>query len=469
MAQLSTETYWHSTEPTEVGPPLDGDASCDVCVVGAGYTGLWAAHFLKQAEPGMSVRVVEAKFVGDGASGMNAGFVQMTAGKVLRRMLWYYGAEKAGGVYRAVARSILEIGRFCRQNGIDAQYENTGILQVATDTKQLARLELQIKRAQRAGVTSFRLLDRAQAQERIGSPSVLGALKVSGALLNPYRLVRGLARVVQEQGVLLHEQTPAQTIEKVDGKWRITTPHGTITADQVVVATEAMQGAFPELYARQMPVWNYLLVTEPLTDEQLGRVAWPGREGVANSLSFSTAARLTADNRVLWAGGLWYMFGNRDTDPRHRRNDEAFDKLGESFREFFPQWRDVRFSHGNGGLISWSHSFIPQFGRTDSGMVYGHGYTGSGIAASHTGGKILRDLVLRRQTEFTELAFVTVNQPKFLPAPFGDKGGEFFIWRQRVGDQLPLLLPYRSALAPKRFFARRAASAERATSGRGGD
>ena len=399
--------------------------------------------------------MLEADVAGGGASGMNAGFVQMTAGKVLRRMLWYYGREKAGGVYKSVARSILEIGRFCRQNGIDARYESNGILQVDTDTKQLARLELQIKRAQRAGVASFQLLDKGQAQQRIGSPSVLGALKVSGALLNPYRLARGLARVIQEQGVLLHERTPAGTVEKVDGKWRIATPTGTVTANEVVLATNAMQGAFPELYPRQMPVWNYLMVTEPLTDEQLSRVPWPGREGVANSLSFSTAARLTPDNRVLWAGGLWYLFGDRDTDPRHRRNDDAYGRLAESFTQFFPDWKDVRFQYANGGLISWSHTFIPQFGRTESGMIYGHGYTGSGIAASHTGGKILRDLVLRRDTEFTNLAFVTVNQPKFLPGRLGNKGGEFFIWRQKVGDRLPLLLPYTAALAPKRFFSRR--------------
>lgn len=461
MDRLSTDTYWHETATAEPGEPLDGDVSCDVCIVGAGYTGLWAAHFLKQAEPGMSVMVVEAGAVGGGASGMNAGFVQMTAGKVLRRLLWYYGKEKAGGVYKSVARSVLEIGRFCRQNGIDAQYQNSGILQVATDTKQLARLELQIKRARKAGVASFRLLDAQEAQERIGSPTVLGALKVSGALLNPYRLVLGLARVVREQQVPIFEHTPAETVEKVDGKWRVTTPKGTIIADQVVMATNALQGQFPELHPRQMPVWNYLMVTEPLTDAQLARVAWPGGEGVANSLSFSTAARLTPDNRVLWAGGLWYMFGDRDTDARHRHNDDAYAKLEQSFRTFFPQWRDVRFSHANGGLISWSHTFIPQFGRTPSDMVYGHGYTGSGIAASHTGGKILRDLVLRRQTEFTDLAFVTVNQPKFLPGGFGNKGGEFFIWRQRIGDRLPLMLPYQAALAPKRFFARRPAAGSR--------
>jgi glycine/D-amino acid oxidase-like deaminating enzyme len=380
----------------------------------------------------------------------------MTGGKVLRRLLWYYGKAKTAGVYRSVARSIMEIGRFCRQHGIDADYRNTGILQVVTDTKQLARLELQIKRAARAGMGgAFTLLDRAAAQQRIGSPTVLGAMKVTGALVNPHRLARGLARVVRAQGVHIHEQTPVGGVERVDGRWRVTTPTGVVTCRELVMATNAWQSSFPELYLRQMPVWNHMLVTEPLSDARLAEVAWPGGEGVANSLSFATAARRTADNRVLWAGGLWYYYAGRDTNPRHVRNDEAYRRLRESFAEFFPMWRDVSFTHSNGGLISWSHTFIPQFGRTDSGLVYGHGYTGSGIAASHTGGKILRDIVLGRTTEHTELAFVTVKQPKFLPGRIGDHNTDFFIWRQKIGDRLPLMLPYRAAIAPKRFFRNR--------------
>ncbi|WP_020519541.1 NAD(P)/FAD-dependent oxidoreductase [Catelliglobosispora koreensis] len=452
------ENYWLSTEPVEPGPPLPGDVSCDVAIVGGGYTGLWAAHFLKEESPGLDVHILEADYAGAGASGMNAGFVQMTAGKVLRRMLWYYGREKAGGVYKSVARSILELGRFCKRNEIDADFQSNGIVQVATDRKQLARIQLQVARANRAGAGAFDLLDAKRAQEIIGSPSVLGAIKVSGAQVNPHRLVRGLARVVRSQGVTIHEQTPVTTIVKNGDKWEITTEHGTVTASQVVVATNAWQGTFPELYARQYPIWNYLMVSEPLTDAQLAKVRWPGREAVANSLSFSTAARLTPDNRVLWAGGLWYRFGDRETSRAHERNDEAFGLLEESFRGFFPQWGDVKFAYAHGGLISWSHTFIPQFGRTPSGMIYGHGYTGSGIAASHTGGKILRDLVLERQTEYTDLAFVTVNQPKFLPGEWGNKGADYFIWRQRVGDKLPLMLPYRAALAPGSFFKRHSRS-----------
>lgn len=463
VEETRNSVYWHDTEPVETGEPLDGDASCDICIVGGGYTGLWAAHFLAEAEPSATIRVLEAEAVGSGASGANGGFVGLTAGKVLRRLLWYYGREKAAGVYRTGARSIIEIGRFCRRNDIDADFEMNGMLQVVTDRKQLARLELQVKRSERTGLKgSFKLLGQEEAQQRIGSPLVLGALRTTGGLVNPHRLVQGLARVVRGQGVHIHERTPVAEVRKVGKRYQVTTPTGTVNAGEVVLATNAWQHSFAQTHTKVMPVWNYVLVTEPLTDAQLARVSWPGREGVSNSLSFAHAARLTADNRVVFSGGRWYYFDGRDTGRRHIRNDPAFRDLREAFARFFPQWHDVRVSHQFGGPIGWSRTFIPQFGRTPDGLVYGHGYTGNGIAPSHTGGRVLRDLVLRRDTEYTDLAFVTVNQPKFAKGATGDKGAHLFIWRQETGDRLPLLLPHAAALAPRSFFAARAARRARA-------
>ncbi|HEU4423516.1 MAG TPA: FAD-dependent oxidoreductase [Pilimelia sp.] len=457
--------YWNGTEPVAAGPPLSGDLECDICIVGGGFTGLWSAHFLKEAEPSADIHVLDAAQVGAGASGLAGGFLYLAPSKVLRRLLWYYGREKAAGVYRSVARSIVEIGRFCRQHGVDADYESTGMLQVVTSSKQLARLELQMKRADRTGLSGFKLLAGDAARERIGSPVVRAAVKTSGALVNPHRLVHGLARVVRGQGVAIHEQTAVTGISRVGDKFRVTTARGVVTAREVVVATGGWQHTFPELRQRTCPIWTYAVVTEPLSDAQLGRVAWPGREGLANISNFPIGARLTPDNRVMWTGGRWHYYAGRDTDPAHVANEQAYAALRQSFAEFFPAWRDVRFTHSYGGIIDWSRNFIPQFGRTPSGIVYAHGYTGNGLAASHTGGKIVRDLVLRRTTEFSELAFVTVHQPTFLPGTFGDMGADLFIWRQKVGDAIPLLLPHRAAISPRAFFAtaakRRAVAAAR--------
>lgn len=448
--------YWQTTAAAVPRPALDGDTRCDVCIVGAGYTGLWAACFLAEAEPSATIVVIDAGTAAGGASGTNGGFVQMNGGKVLRRMIWYYGRAKAAGAYRAVARSTLEIGRFCRQNGIDAQFESNGFLQVVTDAKQMARLALQAKRAERAGMgRAFTLYGAREARERFGSPLVRGAMRASGALVNPYRLGLGLAQVADRRGVRVLEHTPASAVTKDGTGFRVTTPHGEISAGEVVIATNAWQNSFPDLYLRQMPMWHYYLVTEPLTETQMSALAWPGREGVADARSLGNAMRLTPDNRVLFAGGPWHFRG-RDVTADPADDGTAHRALRESFDRFFPMLRDVRAEFTDGGPISWSHSFIPQFGRTDNGLVYGHGYTGSGIAASHTGGQIIRDLVLRRKTELTDLAFVTATQPKFLPGAVGIRMIDLFLWRQRVGDRLPLVLPHPAVIAPERFFAKRA-------------
>ncbi|HKS98459.1 MAG TPA: FAD-dependent oxidoreductase [Rugosimonospora sp.] len=467
MHATEQAVYWHETEPVEVGEPLPGDLSCDVCIIGGGYTGLWSAHFLKEAEPSADIHVLESDYAGSGASGLAGGFLYLAPGKVLRRLLWYYGRDKAAGVYKSTARSIVEIGRFCRQHGIDAGYEPSGMLQIVTNAKQLARLELQTVRANRTGLAgSFKLLDQAEAQQRIGSPMVRGALKTSGAVVNPHRLVRGLARVVRDQGVTIHERTAVTEVRRVGDHFQVSTARGTVTAREVVVATGAWQHMFPELHKRVMPVWSYAMVTEPLPDEQLGRVAWPGREGLADLSNFSIGARLTPDNRVVWTGGRWHYRHGRDMNPAHAGNGAAYAELRRRFAEFFPDWRDVGFTHQYAGCLDWSRNFIPQFGRTASGLVYAHGYTGNGLATSHTGGKIVRDLVLRRQTEYTEHAFVTVHQLTFMPGRTGDLAADFFVWRQEVGDKIPLLLPHRAAITPRAYFAARATRRSRATPSR---
>jgi glycine/D-amino acid oxidase-like deaminating enzyme len=454
----SNSVYWYENDPPQPGPPLDGDVHCDVCIVGAGSTGLWSAHFLAESDPAADIRVLDARHVGAGASGLAGGFLYLAPTKVLRRLLWYYGREKAAGVYKHVARSIVEIGRFCRKYHLAAEYEANGMLQVVTNAKQLARLELQVKRANRSGMGSaFTVLDGPGARELIGSPLVRGGLRTSGAQVNAYKLVRGLAEVVRGQGVKIHEQTPVTEVTRDGDRYRVVTPTGTVHAREVVLATGAWQHAFPEVRSRVMPVWNHVTVTEPLTDEQLSRVAWPGREGVADASSFSLGARLTPDNRVVWTGGRWYYYAGRDTDPAHGVNEAAYRDMRAAFDAFFPAWRDVPFSHAYSGMLDWSRNFIPQFGRTPTGLVYAHGYTGNGLATSHTGGKIVRDLVLRRQTEFSELAFVTVHQTHFFNGRLGDLGVDAFIWRQYLGDKIPLLLPHRAAIAPKAFFASTAA------------
>lgn len=390
------------------GPPLRQDVACDVAVIGAGYTGLWTAHFLKQADPGLSVHLLEMDYAGAGASGHNDGFVTPTIGHSLHGVVRRWGPERAAEAYAAVGRSIMEIGRFCDKNAVDAELERTGFHMVATSPWQVRRLEHDRALAALVGTRSLPEIARgADARDVIGSPAILAAMPSGGALINPHRLARGLARVVTEQGAVIHERTRAHQIYQDGGRYRIRTDHATVSADKVLVATDAYQHTFPMFRRASLPIWSYALVTEPLTDAQLARVHWPRREGFVESRNFIVFGRLTADNRILFGGGPAPYRPGRDMDESrwiHDRDVERF--LLDAFHRYFPVWTDVRVSHSYGGCIGVTRDLVPHVGRHRTGLYYAHGYCGNGIATTHTASKALRDLILDRDTPYARLPFV---------------------------------------------------------------
>jgi glycine/D-amino acid oxidase-like deaminating enzyme len=411
--------YWWETEPVVPGPPLEGSIACDVCIVGGGYTGMWTAHFLKEAEPALDVHVVEAQWAGAGASGHNDGYAMTVLDMSLHHLVSNHGAERGGAAHRAVVASVDELGEFCARHALDAELEPNGFVSLATNPAHCWRLERDYEAAQRIGVEAdFALLDRDAAREVVGSPIVEGALKErSGSILNPHKLARGLARVIQEEGVVVHERTPALDVEPAGGRWRVSTPGGTVSARTVVVATNAYQHSFKSFRNRVIPIWSYAMVSEPLSDEQRSRVQWPGRQGFEDKRNYITIGRPTADDRILWGGRLAPYFFANDMDLRHMRNEHVYSELRDAFERFFPVWKDLRFTHAYGGCVAITTTFVPYFGRSENGLVYGYGYNGHGVAPSHTGGKVLRDLVLERETEYTNLLFVNGRERNFPPEP----------------------------------------------------
>ncbi|MFE0132938.1 NAD(P)/FAD-dependent oxidoreductase [Streptomyces sp. NPDC059037] len=399
--------YWHETEQVTPGPPLRQDAECDVCIIGGGYTGLWTALFLQEAEPALDIRVVEAEHSGHGASGRADGFVTPTVGKDIRALVKEFGTRRTLQASQAVGRSILEIGRFTRRNKIDAEYEANDYLMVATDPGQLKRLrEDRDLAAEIAGRAQPEIMTAAQAREVIGSPAIQGALRTGGAQVNPFKLARGLARVAKERGITIHDGTPALRVEP-GVRPTVVTPGGRITADKVVVAANARQFTFRQFRGRTVPVWSYAMVSDPLTDAQLSRIDWAGREGLVEAKTMLTCARFTADNRLLWAGGTPLYFYGRDMGERRMYEPRVYRELHREFRRFFPMWHDVGFRYAYGGVIDMTRDYAPHFGSLPGGnILYGYGFCGNGIAATHTGGKVLRDLVLGKDTDWTRLLYV---------------------------------------------------------------
>ena len=413
--------YWRETEAVQPGPPLSGEVLCDVCIVGGGYTGLWTAYLLARADPGLRICMLEAQYAGAGASGHNDGFVTPTIGHSLHTVVRGFGHERAKAAYAAVGRSILELRRFCRAEEVDAELEPNGFFTVATDVGQQRWLEADVATAAEMGVT-YDLLSAAESRERIGSAEIVAALKLPGALVNPHKLVRGLLRVVRERGVDVYEGTPGVAFERVGGGHLVRTPGGRVRSQRLVLAANAYQHWLPGFRRKVKPVWSYAMVSEPLDDERLGEVHWPGREGLVEARNFILFARLTADNRVLIGGGpAPYRYGP-DMDERHSRDESVFAALRAALPRFFPAWRDLRFTHAYGGCIAITRDLVPHVGELPGGILYAYGYCGNGIAMTHTAAKALRDLTLGVEGDYTRLLFVRGRDPGFPPEPLAYAG-----------------------------------------------
>jgi glycine/D-amino acid oxidase-like deaminating enzyme len=440
---LKTAVFWRETEPVTPGPPLRAEVSCDVCVVGGGYTGLWTAYLLKQAQPTLDVHVLEAEYAGAGASGHNDGFVTPTIGHGLHNVVRRLGPARAADAYTAVGRSILDISRFCAKNKVDADLERTDLLLVATSPGQELRLRGDLDLAASLGGRNLpKILHGAEARAVIGSAAIRAAVPGGGALVNPHKLARGLARVVTEHHAVIHEQTRVRAIERGGGGYRVRTEQGTVQADAVVVATDAYQHAFPAFKQALLPVWSYAFVTEPLTSSQLDRVNWPNREGFIEARNFIRFGRLTADNRVLFGGGRApYRYG-RNMDERFIRDRHVEASLISGFRRYFPEWKDVRISHSYGGCIAMTRDLLPHVGRLRDGIYYAYGYCGNGIAMSHTASKILRDLILNRDSEYTRLPLVNRQEARFFPEPVSWLAAQTATAALAAQDRFPSAMPW---------------------------
>lgn len=398
--------FWHETEPVKRRAPLTGAVNCDVCIIGGGYTGLWSAYFLRRAEPSLNVHILEADYAGAGASGHNDGFMTKAIGGHSQQTLARrFGQQRAADAHSAVARSAVAIYRFCRYYGIDADLESTGYFAVATNARQRKRLAASVimgDRSNGSATARSHVLDGPEIRQKIGSPNIVSGCWVGGILLNPHKLVRGLARVVEEEGAVLHELSPAIEFNEGPGVVRVRTAGGCLTARHLILATDAWQGQFPQFRGKVIPAWNYALVTGPLSPRQLADIGIPGREGFIEICQPSIFGRLTADNRLLLGGGASYNFGkpitlsSGQTGPHimgagaHRVEQFLFGEL----RRYFPMLAGLPVTHFYGGAISVTAERMPAVGRISPRVTYGHGYNGNGIAVSFAIGKLICDTAL---------------------------------------------------------------------------
>jgi glycine/D-amino acid oxidase-like deaminating enzyme len=399
-------------------PSLDGQAECDLAIVGGGFTGLWSALLARQRNPGLDVMILEARRAATAASGRNGGFCDASLTHGFANGLSRFAAE-LDTLERLGVENLDAIESTIRDHEIDCNFERTGMLDVATASWQYTEL-IEVAEAMRAHGSRVDLLDREAMRAEVASPSYQGGLWLHDrtAIVNPAKLAWGLRRVCLDAGVRLHENTEVVRLNAEAERIRLTTGHGSVLARRVALATNADRPLLKRLRPYILPVYDYVLVTEPLTPAQLESIGWSHRQGIGDSANQFHYYRLTADSRILWGGyDAIYHFGNR-VDTRLEQRATTFDKLAGHFFATFPQLAGVRFTHRWGGAIDTCSRFCAFWGTSHGGRVaYSLGYTGLGVGASRFGAQVMLDLLEGRRTERTALRLVRTRPLPFPPEP----------------------------------------------------
>ena len=426
---LSDVSFWFDS----IGqlPPFE-DAplppQVDVAIVGAGYTGLWSAYYLKQRDPSLRIAVFEAERVGFGASGRNGGWCVGMAWGVEGLMQNPRTRSRGIGLARALFDTVDEVGRVCQAENIDAHYAKGGTLTVATIPYQVPLLQQHVEHMYQAGFSEadFRWLPADESRARLALTPNHGAVHFRHcAAVHPARLVVGLADVVRRQGTVIYEATPVTAIES----GRLLTQRGAVQADAIVRATEGYTDTVAGQRRRIMPLYSMVTATEPLPDDVWQQIGLKERETFGDSRRVVIYGQRTLDNRLVLGGRAGYYFGSK----RRRSipaNDPKVVRVKQLVTKLFPILEGYRITHGWGGLMGVPRHWRPcvQWSpQTRTGWA--GGYVGEGVAASNLAGRAMADLVTGRTTELTQLPWINDEARRWEPEPlrwFGAKAIESF-------------------------------------------
>ncbi|OOB89849.1 NAD(P)/FAD-dependent oxidoreductase [Rathayibacter sp. VKM Ac-2630] len=407
--------WWSSLGRPEPRPALPGPLDVDVCIVGAGYTGLWTAYYLKKAAPDLRIAVLEQRFAGFGASGRNGGWLtnEITGG--VSSYARSHGRDAVDRFQLAVNETVDEVIRVAAAEGIDADIVKGGEYQVARGPAQKRRLDATVAAARARAHTDVELLDAAEASARIAvSGTSAGMWHPHCARIHPAKLAAGLARTVEALGVVIHEDTRVDEIRP----GAAVTARGTVRADIVLRATEGFTAELAGHRREWLPMNSSLVATEPLPAAVWDELGWAGRETLGDSAHAYMYAQRTADDRIAIGGrGVPYRYGSRidvdgATDPR------TLPKLRGILERFFPVLRGVGIDHVWSGVLGVPRDWHATVGLDRAtGLGRAGGFVGTGVTATNLAGRTLRDLVLGERTALTELPWVDHRVRRWEPEP----------------------------------------------------
>ncbi|WP_431900606.1 NAD(P)/FAD-dependent oxidoreductase [Micromonospora chalcea] len=413
-------SYWLSSldEPLTPRPGLPGDTDADVAIVGAGYTGLWTAYYLAEADPTLRVVVLEREIAGYGASGRNGGWCSALFPTSLPALARRHGRDRALALQRAMHDTVGEVGRVTAAEGIDCDWRAGGTVTLARSEVQLDRARAEVDQAHAHGLTDddLTLLDAAEAAARCDAEGVRGGTYTPHcAAVHPAKLVRGLARAVERRGVRIHERTPVTALRP----GAAVTPAGVVRPPVVVRATEGYTPGLPGQRRTVAPVYSLMVATPPLPEETWARIGLAERETFSDYRHVIVYGQRTADGRLAFGGrGAPYHYASR-VRPGFDREPRVFAALRRTLGELFPVLGpDVPVTHAWGGPLGVARDWAASVGLDRrTGLAWAGGYVGDGVGTSNLAGRTLAGLIRGVETDLTALPWVGHRSPRWEPEP----------------------------------------------------
>jgi glycine/D-amino acid oxidase-like deaminating enzyme len=417
---IERSCYWLANRPPRPVVPLEGRSDTEVAVAGAGLTGLWTALTLKELDPDTDVVVLEQQVAAYGASGRNAGMPSETVDHSHGLAVQHFGEAEARRLARLGECNIEEMTAYLAGHGIRCDYEPSGRLVAALTEGQGEDARRAVATAERLGVAGHRYLSREEIRRELDSPLYLGGMEVRrGGILDPVKLVDGLRNRAERLGVRIHERSRVTSLRRLGAGVEVRTPSGVLRARRAVLTASAYtHQILPRVARRFIPLYDYILVSDPLTPAQRDVIGWRNRQGVTDGRSFFNYYRLTSDDRILWGTSeAAYYRGNR-VDRGCDHSAPHYDALKSSFRRHFPALGPLEFPYAWGGPICSTTRLTPFFGGAlDGRVMYGLGFTGHGLGTTRIAGRVLAHLAVDRPSDLLDLAMVRRKPVPFPPEP----------------------------------------------------
>ena len=440
IADAEPYAYWmDDADEPDANAMLVHPETCDLCIIGGGYTGLWTAILAKERDPSRDVVLIDAHEAGSAASGRNGGFMDSSLTHGIANAQERF-PDEVGLLEDLGLENMNEIESAIRRYDIDCDFERNGVIEIASTRHNDNYLEELLEDYEQLRELGHKVewLDEHAVKREVNSPIFTGGMwcKDTAALVDPARLAWGLKRAAENLGVRIYEDTKAVDLEHSGSGITVTTPLSSIRARRVALATNAFKPLLRRMHNYIAPVYDYCLTTEPLTASQLDSLGWKNRQGLSDISNQFHYYRLTADNRILWGGydAVYFFGGKMNTELESR--PETWAKLSRHFFETFPQLEGVRFSHAWGGAIDTCSRYSVFWGTAMRDKVaYAIGYTGLGVASTRFGAQVMLDLLDGRSTQATRTKFVRSKPIPFPPEPFRFVGIQATRWALNREDK----------------------------------